>query len=87
MNFAVLLQPEVAQALPDLAGELRSERAETAGPSYRSEAFAEDLHESHAVPAEAPRRRRIRVFTGLLMATPVGLAVVGAVLAMLAQAH
>ena len=42
MYYAVLLQPEVIQELPDLASDLRPQPSEPAAPSYRSEAFPED---------------------------------------------
>ena len=86
MYYAVLLQPEVIQELPDLASDLRPQPSEPATLSYRSEAFPEDLAESTPVQEPAPRRR-MRTLSGLLMAAPVGLAVMGAVLAMLSHGH
>jgi len=69
----------VLKDLPALLDDLRPRVAETASSfSYRSEAFAEDLAGAEPEPPTARRR----VLGGMLYAAPLGLALVGAVLAL-----
>ncbi len=53
-------------------------------PSYRSEAFPEDLGLAAAFEPEtvSPRYRRYVALVGLLLAAPLGLALVGAMVAL-----
>ena len=82
MYHPVLLQPEVLKELPALLDDLRPRVAETASSfSYRSEAFAEDLLLAGAEPESGGPLQR-RGFGGLRVAAPLGLALVGAVLAL-----
>jgi hypothetical protein len=67
------------------AAEPESRREEALqAPCYRSEAFPEDLGLAAAFEPEtvAPRYRRYVALAGLLLAAPLGLALVGAMMAL-----
>jgi len=82
MYHPVLLQTEVLRQLPALLDDLRPAVDEVGHPSYRSEAFAEDLPDHPVAPAPVIPARR-RPLAGVLFAAPLGLSLVGAMAAAL----
>lgn len=82
MNHPLTIHPSM------LGGAAEAERAREEAPQapcYRSEAFPEDLGLAGAFEPEtvAPRYRRYVALAGLLLAAPLGLALVGAMMALL----
>ena len=78
MYHPLLLQPEVLRDLPALLEDRRPRRAEPAiAPSYRSEAFAEDLfgEPAGAAPAGSLRVTLLSLVPTLVVLVSAGLSV------------
>lgn len=80
MYHPLLLQPEVLRDLPALLEDRRPRAAEPAfAPSYRSEAFAEDLYGEPLPPVRvaAPLMTLLSLAPLVVALAGVGIAVIG----------